>query len=81
MCLGIPMRIETLNDLVAHCEAKGVRREVSLIMLQHERLAPGDYLVMHLGYAVQKVTEEEARAAWAIYDELLAVGNDALQRG
>ena len=70
MCLGIPMRIETLNDLVAHCEAKGVRREVSLIMLQHERLAPGDYLVMHLGYAVQKVTEEEARAAWAIYDEL-----------
>jgi len=75
------MRIETLNDLVAHCEAKGVRREVSLIMLQHERLAPGDYLVMHLGYAVQKVTEEEARAAWAIYDELLAVGNDALQRG
>jgi len=81
VCLGIPMRIETLNDLVAHCEAKGVRREVSLIMLQHERLAPGDYLVMHLGYAVQKVTEEEARAAWAIYDELLAVGNDALQRG
>lgn len=73
MCLGIPMRIKALDGLVARCEAKGVEREVSLLMLQHESLVPGDYLVVHLGYATEKVTEADAMAAWAIYDEILAV--------
>ncbi len=66
------MRIKTLDGLVARCEAKGVERAVNLLMLQHESLAPGDYLVVHLGYGTQKITEEEAQAAWAVYDELLA---------
>lgn len=72
MCLGIPMRIKSLEGLLAQCEAKGVERSVNLLMLQHESLAPGDYLVVHLGYGTQKITEVEAQAAWAVYDELLA---------
>ena len=71
MCLGIPMQIIARDGFIARCEAKGVEREVSLLMLQHEELQPRDYVVVHAGYAIQKVTPEEARATWDIYDRIL----------
>ena len=71
MCLGVPMQIKHIDGFNARCEAKGVERDASLFMLQHEELAPGDYVVVHLGYATQKVAPEEAATAWAIYDEML----------
>ena len=74
MCLGIPMQIREIEGFVAHCEAKGVGRDVSLFMLQDETLEPGDYVVVHVGYAIQKVTPQEARTAWELYDEMLAAG-------
>ncbi len=73
MCLGIPMQIKAINGFVARCEAKGVERDVNLFMLQHEALAPEDFVVVHVGYAIQKVTPQEARSAWEIYDEMLAL--------
>jgi hydrogenase expression/formation protein HypC len=73
MCLGIPMRILSIDGLVARCEAKGVQREANLLMLSTDGIAVGDYVVVHLGYAVDKVSQEEAAAAWDIYDQLLAV--------
>ena len=72
MCLGIPMRIKQIDGFNARCEAKGVERDVSLFMLQHEPLQPGDFVVVHIGQAIQKVEAEEAAAAWEIYDEMLA---------
>ena len=72
MCLGIPMQIRSIDGLLARCEAKGVEREANLLMLEHEELAIGDYVVLHLGYALNKVTAEEATAAWEIYDQMLA---------
>ncbi len=72
MCLGIPMQIVEVNGYVARCEAKGVERDVSLFLLQHEPLAPGDFVVVHVGYAIQKIAEQEARTAWELYDEMLA---------
>jgi hydrogenase expression/formation protein HypC len=80
MCLGIPMRIKQIDGFVARCEAKGVERDVNLFMLQHETLAADDFVVVHVGYAIQKVTEQEARSAWEIYDQMLAAeqaGNNA----
>jgi len=71
MCLGIPMEIVEIDGFNARCAAKGVERDVSLFMLQHEELAPGDFVVVHVGYAIQKVTAEEAATAWEIYDEML----------
>jgi hydrogenase expression/formation protein HypC len=41
-------------------------------MMQHEAWAVGDYLVSHLGQAIQKLTQEEAETAWALYDEMIA---------
>jgi hydrogenase expression/formation protein HypC len=66
------MQIKEIDGFVARCEAKGVERDVNLFMLQHEELAPDDYVVVHVGYAIQKVTPQEAQSAWEIYDEMLA---------
>ena len=72
MCLGIPMQIKQIDGFNARCEAKGIERDVSLFMLQHEPLQDGDFVIVHVGYAIQKVTAEEAATAWEVYDEMLA---------
>lgn len=77
MCLGIPMRVQSIDGFVARCEAKGVEREVNLLMLEHEGVGVGDYVVVHLGYAMDRVSPEEAAAAWAIYDRILAAEEPA----
>ncbi len=66
------MRVLSVDGFVARCEAKGVQREVNLFLMQEEEVNIGDYLVMHAGYATQKVTAEEAASAWEIYDQILA---------
>jgi hydrogenase expression/formation protein HypC len=66
------MQIKEIDGFAARCEAKGVERDVSLFMLQHEDLKPEDFVVVHVGYAIQKVTAQEARSAWELYDEMLA---------
>ena len=75
MCLGIPMQIKQIYGFNARCEAKGVERDVSLFMLQHEPLQDGDFVIVHVGYAIQKVSPEEAATAWEVYDEMLAAEN------
>jgi hydrogenase expression/formation protein HypC len=71
MCLAVPMRVAEIEGLNARCEAKGIWRDVSLFLLQHEAVVPGDHVMVHVGYAIQKVTEAEARGAWELYDEML----------
>ena len=72
MCLGIPMQVREIDGFVARCEAKGVSRDVNLFLLQDDTLAVGDYVMVHVGYAIQKMSEPEARSAWELYDEMLA---------
>ena len=72
MCLAVPMRIRRLEGLAATCEARGIEREVSLFLLQAEPLAPGDHVLVHVGYAIQKVTADEASASWKLLEEILA---------
>ncbi len=72
MCLALPMRIKAMEGFIATCEAKGVEREVSLFMLQGEPLSEGDYVLVHVGYAIQKVTPEEASSAWELLEEIAA---------
>ncbi|MBF0368970.1 MAG: HypC/HybG/HupF family hydrogenase formation chaperone [Magnetococcales bacterium] len=71
MCLGIPMQITHIDHLNATCAARGVERTVSLFLLQHESLSVGDHVIVHVGYAIQKMTETEARSSWALLDEML----------
>lgn len=77
MCMGIPMQIREINGFGARCEAKGVEREVSLLMLDPDELAVGDFVVVHLGHAIEKITAERAADAWAVYDEILAAQSAA----
>jgi hydrogenase expression/formation protein HypC len=74
MCLGIPMQIIDIDGFNALCEAKGVRREASLYLLQGEEVALGDFVMVHVGYAIQKMSESDARSAWELHDEVLASG-------
>jgi len=71
MCLGVPMRIKEINGYTARCEARGIERTASLFLLQHEELQVGDLVMIHVGNAIQKMTEEEAKSAWDLYDEIL----------
>jgi len=66
------MRVESVEGLKARCQAFGVTREVSLLYLRHDPPAVGDYVMVHLGQAVQRVSEDEAREAWRLYGEILA---------
>jgi len=72
MCLAVPMKITAVDGYQCTCEAKGIEREVSLFMLQDEGIAVGDHVLVHVGYAIQKVSEDEAAEAWALFDEVLA---------
>ena len=72
MCLGIPMQVMSVDGHLARCSAKGVEREVSLFLVQDDPPAVGDFVVVHVGYAIQKTTPQEARSAWELYDQMLA---------
>jgi len=72
MCLGIPMQIVNIDGFTAHCEAKGVTRDVNIFLIQDQDLVAGDYVLVHVGYAIQKISEAHARSAWELYDEMLA---------
>ena len=77
MCLGIPMEVQAVDGFLARCCAKGIEREVSLFLLQDEPVAIGDFVLVHVGYAIQKMTPQQARSAWELYDEMLAAeGSD-----
>ena len=78
MCLGIPMRIVEVDGFNARCEAKGVERDVSLFLLQHKSVVAGEFVMVHIGYAIQKMTEQEALSAWELYDEVLGSGEAGL---
>ena len=73
MCLGIPGRIVEIRpdaDLpMGVVDFGGVRREVCLAYVADE-IAVGDYAVVHVGFAISKVDEEEARRTYEILKEM-----------
>ncbi len=70
MCLAIPMQISHIEGFNARCTAKGVQREASLFLLQDEDVKVGDYVLIHVGYAIQKISEQDAQTAWELFDEM-----------
>jgi hydrogenase expression/formation protein HypC len=72
MCLAVPMQVKTINNFQCVCEARGIEREVSLFMLQDENIATGDHVLVHVGYAIQKISASEAASSWQLFDEILA---------
>jgi hydrogenase expression/formation protein HypC len=72
MCLAIPMRVIAVDasGLSATCELQDQQRQVGLVMLD-ETVNVGDYLMISLGQAMQKVSVEDAKQTWAYYEEIL----------
>lgn len=77
MCLAIPMQITQIDGYMARCAARGVERDASLFLLQDELIAVGDHVLIHVGYAIQKISQEEALTTWELLDQLELVANDA----
>jgi hydrogenase expression/formation protein HypC len=65
------MQIIEIDGFAARCAAKGVERDVSLFLVQDESLALGDFVMVHVGYAIQKMTPQDARSTWELIDEML----------
>ena len=59
MCLGVPMQVKSIADDLAICEIDGVRREASLMLL--DNVQAGDYVLIHAGFAIEKIDEDEAQ--------------------
>jgi hydrogenase expression/formation protein HypC len=68
MCLAVPMQIITIDgsDIVA--EIDGVRREASLMILD-DKVVVGDFVIVHAGFAISRLDEEEARETLALMRE------------
>lgn len=69
MCLAIPVKIEEIKDSeTAVADIGGVRKEINVALITD--LAVGDYVIMHVGYALNKIDPEEAERTLALFAEL-----------
>ncbi len=63
MCLGIPGQIVAIVDEVNHIakvDVSGVKRNVNIAVVRDEGIAPGDWVLIHVGFAMSKIDEYEA---------------------
>ena len=82
MCLGIPGQITELMDEhehLARVEVSGVGRVVNIGLLEDEHLQPGDWVLIHVGFAMSKIDEEEAQLALASLQMMGAAYTDEVQ--
>ncbi|MGE5189027.1 MAG: HypC/HybG/HupF family hydrogenase formation chaperone [Gemmatimonadota bacterium] len=68
MCLGIPVKVIEVRGETAMVDVGGAGREVSLLLLTD--VAAGDWVILHAGFAIQKLDEEEAAKTLALLREL-----------
>jgi len=69
MCLAIPVKVEKiLADDTAIVDIGGVKKEISVALI--EDLAIGDYVIMHVGYALNKIDPDEAIKTLALFNEM-----------
>ena len=69
MCLAIPSKVVSIRDKMATIDVSGVRRDVSLLLLPEEA-AVGDYVLVHAGFAIQKIDPEAAEEALRLIKEI-----------
>ena len=72
MCLGVPMQVKTIDNEVAVCGIDGVQREASLMMLDGVQV--GDYVLIHAGFAIEKIDEDQAQLTLQALREALDLG-------
>jgi hydrogenase expression/formation protein HypC len=71
MCLAVPVRVVALlDDQWAQIEIGGICGRISIAMI--DAVAPGDYLIVHAGFAIARLDVEEAEKTLALFDEIAA---------
>ena len=76
MCLSVPARVvEVHDDHWATVEVGGTSKRVSIALV--EAVQAGEYVLVHVGFAIQKVDEEEARLTLELFEEMLRAEADA----
>ena len=65
MCLAIPMKVISREKEFCLVEVSGVRRKVNIKMLP--QVKPGDYIMVHAGFAIQRLDEKQARQTLKIF--------------
>ncbi|HEY0805017.1 MAG TPA: HypC/HybG/HupF family hydrogenase formation chaperone [Pseudonocardiaceae bacterium] len=89
MCLGIPgevLEIRADQPDLAMVDVSGVRRAINIGLLADDRPTPGDWVLIHVGFALSKIDEDEAKAALdflagmgqAYEDELVALSESTI---
>lgn len=68
MCLAIPMKIKRISGEFAEVETAGLTRRVNIQMLP--RVKAGDYIIVHAGFAIEKVNPEKAKETLRLIDEV-----------
>lgn len=68
MCLAIPGKVEIIEGTVATVDIMGVKNRIAIDMVKDVKL--GDYLMIHAGYAIEKIDEAEALQTIELFHEL-----------
>ena len=66
MCLAVPMKLIKNNGVTGVAELGNLQREISLLLLEDVKV--GDYVIVHAGYAIQKLDEKEAAKTIALLE-------------
>ena len=74
MCLAIPVLIKSIEDKEAEVEIGGITRRISLELTPEARV--GDYAIVHTGYAINILDQEEAEETLKLLEEIAAVGEE-----
>lgn len=69
MCLSIPARVDKVEDGVATCSVGKSSYNTSLDLIPDEDVKVGDYVLIHTGFAIQKIDTEEANRILSTFDE------------
>jgi len=67
MCLAIPSKIVDIESNIATIDVEGIRRQCSLMLVEDARV--GDYVIVHAGFAIQKLDEQTALESLALLRE------------
>ena len=70
MCLGVPGRVVSIDGDIALVDFWGVTKPIRLDIVD-EPVAPGDYVLNHVGFAIRRIPAEDIGETLALYDELL----------
>ena len=70
MCVGLSAKVVRIQDGMAMVDASGAKREISVQLL--DDVEPGDYVMVHAGIAIAKITDEDEHETDEVMEELLA---------